>query len=166
MILARAENNLDNATERIDLALLLQQIATKCQTQIDAKSIVLEVAIQPNLWLQQYTNNSFHRAFINLIENAIHYTSSGGKIKILAHQIEREIEISIIDTGVGIAPNDLERIFDRFWRGDRSRTRWEGGSGLGLAIAKSIVEQHHGSIEVQSELGEGSKFIVRLPTIL
>ena len=166
LILAKADNNLDSATERIDLALVIQQIATRCQTQIDAKSLLLEVAIQPNLWLQQCTNNNLHRVFINLIENAVHYTSSGGKIKILAHQIEREIEISIIDTGVGIAPDDLERIFDRFWRGDCSRTRWEGGSGLGLAIAKSIVEQHHGSIDVQSELGEGSRFIVRLPTIL
>jgi two-component system, OmpR family, manganese sensing sensor histidine kinase len=66
---------------------------------------------------------------------------------------------------VGIAADDLERIFDRFWRGDRSRTRWEGGSGLGLAIVKSIVIQHHGLIEVQSKLGKGSQFIVRLPSV-
>ncbi len=67
---------------------------------------------------------------------------------------------------MGIAPDDLERIFDRFWRGDRARTRWEGGSGLGLAIVKSIAEQHDGSIEAYSKLGEGSKFIVRLPAIV
>jgi signal transduction histidine kinase len=67
---------------------------------------------------------------------------------------------------VGIAANDLDRIFDRFWRVDRSRTRWEGGSGLGLAIARSIVERYHGSISVQSKLGDGSRFIVRLPSIV
>ena len=180
LILARAENDLDNATDQIDLALLLQQIATKYQPQIDAKSMTLEVAIQPDLWLQGSTN-SLDRVFINLLENAIHYTPSGGKIMILAdspgrgcgtrqrlcqrQRIDRQIEIAIIDTGVGIATTDLDRIFDRFWRGDRSRTRWEGGSGLGLAIAKSIVEQHHGSIEVKSKLGEGSQFMVRLLSI-
>jgi two-component system, OmpR family, manganese sensing sensor histidine kinase len=172
LMLARAENDPDSAAEQIDLALLLQQIATKYQAQIDAKSIRIEVAIQPNLLLQGYTR-SLHRVFINLLENAIHYTPSGGKIRILAHspgerlrqRIEKQIETSIIDTGVGIDPTDLERIFDRFWRGDRARTRWEGGSGLGLAIAKSIVEQHHGSIDVKSKLGEGSQFIVRLPAM-
>ncbi len=164
LILARAENNLDSATEQIDLALLLQQIATKYQAQIDAKSIILEVLIQPNLWLQGYSN-SLHRVFINLLENAIHYTPSGGEIRILAAQVDRQIEIAIIDTGIGIATTDLERIFDRFWRGDRSRTRWAGGSGLGLAIAKSIVEQHHGSIDARSRLGEGSEFIIRLPVL-
>ncbi len=164
LILARAEADLDSATEQIDLALLLQQIATKYQAQIDAKSMTLEVGIQADLWLQGYSN-SLHRVFINLLENAIHYTLSGGKIRISADRIDRQIEIAIIDNGVGITPDDLERIFDRFWREDRSRTRWEGGSGLGLAIARSIVEQHHGSIRVQSKLGEGSQFIVRLPSI-
>ena len=164
LILARAEADLDSATEQIDLALLLQQIATKYQAQIDAKFMTLEVGIQADLWLQGYSN-SLHRVFINLLENAIHYTLSGGKIRISADRIDRQIEIAIIDNGVGITPDDLERIFDRFWREDRSRTRWEGGSGLGLAIARSIVEQHHGSIRVQSKLGEGSQFIVRLPSI-
>jgi two-component system, OmpR family, manganese sensing sensor histidine kinase len=163
LILARAENNRDKVTDRVDLVLLLQRIAIKYQPQIEAKSLILEVDIKPNLSLMGYIS-SLDRLFVNLLENAIHYTSSGGKIRISACQIERQIEITIIDTGVGIAPNDLERIFDRFWRGDRSRTRWEGGSGLGLAIAKSIVEQHHGSIDVQSKLDEGSQFIVRLPS--
>jgi len=99
---------------------------------------------------------------MNLIENAINYTPSNGKISILTFKVERQIEVSIIDTGVGIAADELERIFDRFWRGDRSRTRWSGGSGLGLAIVKSIVEQHHGSIEVESKLGSGSKFNANL----
>jgi two-component system, OmpR family, manganese sensing sensor histidine kinase len=165
LILARTENNRDRVIEQVNLVLLLQEIAVKYQPQIKAKSLILEMNIQPNLSMLGYIS-SLDRLFVNLIENAIHYTPSGGKIRILACQIDRQIEIAIIDTGMGIAPEDLERVFDRFWRGDRSRTRWAGGSGLGLAIAKSIVEQHHGSIEVQSELGEGSKFIVRLPTII
>ncbi len=165
LILATAENDRDKVTEQVDLVLLLQEIAVKYQSQIETKSLILEVDIQPNLSVIGYSN-SLNRLFVNLLENAIHYTPSSGKIRILARQIDRQIEIIIIDTGVGIAADDLERIFDRFWRADRSRTRWAGGSGLGLAIAKSIVEQHHGSIDVQSKLGEGSQFIVRLPTIL
>jgi two-component system, OmpR family, manganese sensing sensor histidine kinase len=164
-MLARAENHQNRVIEQINLSLLLQQIALKYQAQIDNKSLILEVDIQSNLLVQGFTH-SLDRVFMNLIENAIYYTPSNGKISILACQIERQIEIAIIDTGVGIAADDLERIFDRFWRGDRARTRWAGGSGLGLAIARSIVEQHHGSIEVQSQLGEGSTFAVRLPIIL
>jgi two-component system, OmpR family, manganese sensing sensor histidine kinase len=164
LILARSEDRRDKVTEQIDLTLLLQQIAVKYQPQFGSKSLILEVNIQPNLSVRGHIHN-LDRVFINLLENAIHYTPSGGKIKILADRVDRQIEIAIIDTGVGIAPNDLERIFDRFWRGDRSRTRWEGGSGLGLAIARSIVEQYDGSIRVQSKLGEGSQFIVRLPSV-
>jgi two-component system, OmpR family, manganese sensing sensor histidine kinase len=163
-ILARAENDRDKFIEQVDLVLLLQIITIKYQPQIEAKSLSLEVDIQSNLSVFG-SNNSLDCLFANLIGNAIHYTLSGGKIRVLAARTEKQIEIAIIDTGVGIAPDDLERIFDRFWRGDRSRTRWEGGSGLGLAIVKSIVEQHQGSIEVQSELGAGSQFIVRLPSI-
>ena len=181
LILARAEKDCrsnklhqtDRTSEQIDLTLLLQQIAATYRSQIDAKSLEFNLNIQSNLSVLGYISSLdrqamplIGRVFINLIENAIHHTPSGGKISILADQIERQIEIRIIDTGVGIAANELEQIFDRFWRGDRSRTRWAGGSGLGLAIAKSIVEQHHGSIDVQSKLGEGSQFIVRLPTII
>ena len=180
LLLARAEKDcrsdklhqIDPTIEQIDLTLLLQQIAATYRSQLDAKSLEFDLNIQSNFSVRGYISSPdrqamplIGRVFINLIENAIHYTPSGGKISISAHQIERQVEIRIIDTGVGIAANELERIFDRFWRGDRSRTRWAGGSGLGLAIAKSIVEQHHGSIDVQSKLGEGSQFIVRLPAI-
>jgi two-component system, OmpR family, manganese sensing sensor histidine kinase len=173
LILARTENDCrsdslyqrDKVIEQIDLTLLLQQIVAKYQPQFKDKSIRLEVEIQSNLLVKGYCG-SLDRVFINLLENAIHYTPTDEKVIILAHQSERQIEINIIDTGVGIAANDLDRIFDRFWRVDRSRTRWEGGSGLGLAIARSIVERYHGSISVQSKLGDGSRFIVRLPSIV
>ena len=164
LILARSENDRNLATEQLNLNLVLTAIVARYQSQIDAKSLILEVNIQPNLWLQGSPTH-LDRVFVNLLENAIHYTSAGGKIKILADRIDRHIEIAIVDTGVGIAADDLERIFDRFWREDRSRTQWAGGSGLGLSIARSIVKQHRGSIEVQSELGKGSKFIVRLPLV-
>ena len=117
--------------------------------------------------------------FINLIENGIKYTEEGGSIHIVlqkeyppltrdqSDRLEREkgefVKIIVSDTGIGIAQKDQERIFNRFFRVDKARSREQGGSGLGLSICKWIVEAHQGKIEVESELGKGSSFVVRLP---
>ena len=117
--------------------------------------------------------------FINLIENGIKYTEEGGSIHIAlqkeypplvrdqSDRVEREngefVKIIVSDTGIGIAKEDQERIFNRFFRVDKARSREQGGSGLGLSICKWIVEAHQGGINVESELGKGSSFIVRLP---
>jgi signal transduction histidine kinase len=92
---------------------------------------------------------------------AVRYTTAGGSVVLGAHATE----IFVRDTGLGIAPENLSRIFDRFWRADDSRSRTTGGSGLGLAIARKLAEAHGGTIDVQSRLGEGTVFIVRLPSI-
>lgn len=120
--------------------------------------------------------------FINLIENGIKYTEDGGSIHItLAKEYEFFVrnqsdwaeeekgefaKIIVSDTGIGIAEEDYERIFNRFFRVDKARSREEGGSGLGLSICKWIVEAHQGEIKVESELGKGSSFIVKLPLTL
>ena len=117
--------------------------------------------------------------FLNLIENGIKYTEEGGSIHILLTkdtlvqdgkqsgraQGEQEefVKVIVSDTGIGIAREDQERIFDRFFRVDKARSREQGGSGLGLSICKWIVEAHRGKIEVESELGKGSSFIIKLP---
>jgi heavy metal sensor kinase len=117
--------------------------------------------------------------FINLIENGIKYTEEGGSILITLRKespppmqnesvwVEGEkeelVKIVVSDTGIGIAKEDQERIFNRFFRVDKARSRGQGGSGLGLSICKWIVEAHRGEIKVQSELGKGSSFVVRLP---
>jgi two-component system phosphate regulon sensor histidine kinase PhoR len=117
--------------------------------------------------------------FLNLIENGIKYTEEGGSIHILLTkdtlvQDEKQsdraqgeqaefVKIIVSDTGIGIAKEDQERIFDRFFRVDKARSREQGGSGLGLSICKWIVKAHRGEIEVESELGKGSSFIVKLP---
>ncbi|BDA73902.1 two-component sensor histidine kinase [Calothrix sp. PCC 7716] len=103
------------------------------------------------------------RLFSNLIANAIKYTPAGGYVHITLKHSTNDAVIEVKDTGIGIAPEEQVRIFDRFYRIDTARSRSNGGSGLGLAIAKAIVEVHKGSIEVQSQLGKGSTFIVRLP---
>jgi heavy metal sensor kinase len=118
--------------------------------------------------------------FINLIENGIKYTEEGGSIRVTLSKeyepLERNgsgrpkggkekfVKIVVSDTGIGVAKEDQERIFNRFFRVDKARSREEGGSGLGLSICKWIVEAHQGEIKVESELGKGSSFIVKLPS--
>lgn len=119
--------------------------------------------------------------FINLIENGIKYTEEGGSVHVTlskelepppknqTNEVEEEksgyIKITVSDTGIGIAPEDQEKIFNRFYRVDKARSREQGGSGLGLSICKWIVEAHHGEIKVESQLGKGSSFIVKLPIL-
>jgi signal transduction histidine kinase len=106
---------------------------------------------------------SLSRLLLILIDNAVKYTMPGGKVSIeLRSQAEAAVVI-VRDTGIGIDKDDLPLIFDRFWRADKVRSREMGGTGLGLSIAKWIVEQHGGTLEVESEPGAGSTFFVTLP---
>jgi len=99
----------------------------------------------------------------NLVSNALRHTPAGGQISLAAAQRGNNVQLTVQDNGVGIAPDRLRRIFDRFYRGDAARQAHEGESGLGLAIAKSLVELHGGTISVQSILGEGTTFSIALP---
>ena len=99
----------------------------------------------------------------NLVDNALLYTPEGGSVSLSARVVADDLEFRVQDSGPGIAENELERVFDRFYRSDPSRQRNEGGSGLGLAIAKSIVEKHNGHIWAESEPGEGTTIIVHIP---
>jgi signal transduction histidine kinase len=109
-------------------------------------------------------SNALRRALLILIDNAVKYTPrGGGTVKVDLETIKDFAVVSVSDTGIGIAKADIPHIFDRFWRADKTRSREEGGVGLGLSIAKWIVEIHRGSIHVESELGKGSTFHVRVP---
>jgi two-component system sensor histidine kinase SenX3 len=100
----------------------------------------------------------------NLIDNAIRYSHQGGQVTIEADSNGDEVTLWVRDTGVGIPSRDISRIFERFYRVDRARSRETGGTGLGLAIVKHIVENHGGRIDVESELGRGTTFRIRLPS--
>jgi len=100
-----------------------------------------------------------------LLDNAFKYTSSPGSVRLTLEQLDESAVITVKDSGVGIAHEDQQRIFERFYRVDKSRSRAQGGTGLGLAIAQWIVSQHHGSITVQSNPGEGATFRVNLPLV-
>ena len=98
---------------------------------------------------------------VNLLHNAVKFTRPGGEIVVSAAQRENEVVVQVRDTGVGIAPEDLARIFERFYKADRSRSG--GGTGLGLSIARHLVEAHGGRIWAESELDKGSSFFFTLP---
>jgi signal transduction histidine kinase len=101
--------------------------------------------------------------FLNILDNAIRYTPSGGAVSSTLVRKNGFALVSISDTGMGIPAEDLPYIFDRFYRVDKARSRAEGGLGLGLAIANSVAKLHGGSIEVESQVGKGSTFHITLP---
>ena len=100
----------------------------------------------------------------NLVDNAVRYTPSGGSVEVRVREVSGRASITVRDTGVGIPGRDLPRIFERFYRVDRARSRETGGTGLGLAIVRHVAENHGGTVTVESELGSGSTFEVSLPT--
>jgi DNA-binding response OmpR family regulator len=107
--------------------------------------------------------DALRRALLILIDNAVKYTPENGSVTIKLEASDSLAIVSVLNTGIGIAKEDLTRIFDRFWRADKARSREQGGAGLGLSIAKWIVAMHGGSIEVESKLGKGSTFHLRVP---
>jgi two-component system heavy metal sensor histidine kinase CusS len=105
----------------------------------------------------------FQRAIGNLMSNALAHTPSGGSVTLRARSEGANISMEVLDTGHGIAPDDLPHVFDRFYRADRSRTPTSGGVGLGLAIVKSIAELHQGSVDIESEIGKGTRVRLLFP---
>jgi signal transduction histidine kinase len=110
-------------------------------------------------------SHAMRRLFVILIDNAVKYTNPGGNIRVTVQANGNSAEAAVADTGIGIATHDQVHIFDRFWRVDKVRSRAAGGAGLGLSIARWIVDQHHGTIEVESEPGRGSTFRMTFPRI-
>ncbi len=129
----------------------------------------MEKEIEMNLSLEKVSINAdedlLSQVWINLIHNSIKFTPQAGSINIKLLKQDTNIEFRITDTGIGISEEDSPHVFERFYKADKSRERSNKGSGLGLSIAKKIIEIHHGKIELQSQLGMGSTFIVSIPTL-
>lgn len=165
MLLARMD--VDGITQNqewivISLDRVLQELVESLQGQAKAKHISLEAHVLTNITVRGVPEQ-IARLFMNLLENALHYTLESGQVRLTMKHLDHAVVVAIEDTGIGIAPEDLKFVFDRFWRADRARSRRAGGSGLGLAIAQTIAQQHGGEITVSSEPGFGSCFRVRLP---
>lgn len=133
------------------------------QPQAEAKQITFSADLEPALTVAG-DPEQLKRVFQNLLSNALFYTDFGGWIKIFAHQVQTQVMIEVTDTGIGIAPENLAKIFDRFWRSDTSRSYHSGGAGIGLAIVQTIIQQHQGNITVESQVGVGSCFRVTFPS--
>lgn len=146
------------------IAELLEEVLDQHLSQAEQKHITLKATVLEDA---PVLGDPFQlkRLFSNLITNALHYTPSGGTVTLTSEVQDDEVIVQITDTGIGIAPEHLPFVFDRFWRADAARTRQQGGSGLGLAIAQAIAHQHNGQITVRSQLGQGSCFQVELPIV-
>jgi len=141
---------------------LLQDIASTYQYQAQRKNLRLDLDIAPPLSSIEVDTGRITQVLTNILDNAMRYTPEGGRITLSAKERKEQVELAIQDSGPGLNAEDLDRVFDRFYRTDASRQR-DGGSGLGLAIAKSIVHAHGGHISAESEPGQGLKVIIRLP---
>lgn len=149
--------------EAIDLQNILTDVAAQTRTLAEGKQIDVIPQIPPQAAVIHGDELSIRRLFMTLVDNAVKYTPKDGTIWIELLQEDGLAIIRIRDTGMGIASEELPRVFDRFWRADKVRSREEGGTGLGLAIAKGITERHGGSLQVESQLGLGSIFTLRFP---
>jgi heavy metal sensor kinase len=166
LFLARADaSNLPFEPGAVNLTALVGDLEDEAITLAAARQITVSFALPGDGVEVTADGASLRRLFLILIDNAVKYTMPGGKVSIELCSQAEGAEVIVRDTGIGIEKDNLPHIFDRFWRADKVRSREMGGTGLGLSIAKWIVEQHDGTLEVESEPGAGSAFLVRLPRL-
>lgn len=150
-------------TQAISPTRLLEEVATLYRFQTQTKELDLQLDISSSLPDIEVDPGRITQVLTNILDNAMRHTPANGRITLAASQTSDGVALSIRDSGPGLPADDLERIFDRFYRTDESRARIDGGSGLGLAIAKSIVTAHGGQIRAESEQGKGLTVIITLP---
>jgi signal transduction histidine kinase len=139
----------------------IRSLILACEPQWSDKNIEMDVAVAEVVITAD--EDLLSQVWINLIHNSIKFTPQDGRICVALQPGAEQVEFRITDTGMGISPEDQTRIFERFFKADKSRNRTLGGSGLGLSIAQKIVEMHKGEINVESQLGVGTTFVIRLP---
>ena len=167
MELSRLENDREGiqlTTTGASIQNMLAAAVTLCRPNADVKQIAFDVQCPADLTAQMDLP-LMEQAAVNLLDNAVKYSPPKSRITIIAARGDKEITIQFVDNGLGIEEKHLPRLFERFYRVDKARSRQIGGTGLGLAIAKHIVQSHGGSIEVASTLGKGSVFTIHLPEI-
>ena len=161
LILSQAESRQPEKA-RFLLAGMIQEAVIRFQPQAEKAGIDLSASLPADLEVCA-NHDQIEQVIVNLIDNALKYTSSGGKACVTAENEAKHVAVHVSDTGIGIMSQDLPRIFERFYRVDKARSRQSGGTGLGLSIVKHIVEAHGGQVTVKSEYGHGSTFTFTLP---
>jgi two-component system phosphate regulon sensor histidine kinase PhoR len=161
LILARLEAEVPSTKDPINLRSIIDEVLNSRQNAIQERN--LHVTLECPTTEIQTDRSRLYTALSNLIDNAINYNKPGGEIRVSATVQNGSLSVAVTDTGYGIPSEELPRIFERFYRVDKARTRDAGGTGLGLSIVKHAIESQGGSIAVNSRIGSGSTFTVRLP---
>jgi len=166
LTLARADSGqAELAREFVYLDALVDEAAAGVRRLAEAKGVAVETRLAPDIAVVGDPVR-LRQLVVNLLGNAVKYTPAGGRVRVTLGAVAAQARLDVADSGIGIAPEDLPHVFDRFFRADKARARAEGGTGLGLAIARWSAETHGGRIDVRSRPGEGSVFTVWLPLAL
>ncbi len=163
LILADAESRLPER-ERFNLTPLIETTTNRYAQQAEKQGLIIRNELERELFIHA-NHDQIEQVVVNLVDNAVKYTSSGGQVNVWAGKTEDSVVFKVIDTGIGIMSADKGRIFERFYRVDKGRSRASGGTGLGLSIVKHIVDSHNGSVTVESEFNHGSTFTVSIPLL-
>ena len=164
LTLSRYDNDeIKTKKTEFDLGDLVKQCQEKLQIEIHKKNHNAECFVTANVPLVYADRDGVERVVLNILSNSIKYTPENGTIKMYVGYIYNDAYIKVIDNGLGIPEDDLDRIYDRFYRVDKSRTREMGGTGLGLSIAKEILDKNNGSIDIKSKKDEGTEVVIRIP---
>ena len=164
LVLSQLENKggFERKFEHLQLNREITQIFDILKLSAEKKEIVMKVSSDESITLN-FVADEFRQMMINLIDNAIKYSETGKKVEVVMTQDADEVRIEVKDQGYGIPEKDIDRIFERFYRVDKSRSKEKGGTGLGLAIVKHIIYNNRGKIAVNSKVGEGTAFVIHLP---
>lgn len=149
--------------EPVRLGPLVEEVLSEIRVARPDTGIVLEREVAPDLPPVLADRERIHQVLFNLLDNAVRFTPAGGRVTVTAERRNGAVDVHVADTGPGIAPEHLPRLFERFYRVDPARSAREGGTGIGLAIARSVVEAHGGRIWAESVPGQGSVFTFELP---
>ncbi len=148
--------------QRVKIQELLQEIADSMSKSARTRQVEVELKMPPDLGSARLDKELFRIAIDNLLSNAVKYSRPGGRVILSAEKLaDNQMKISVADRGIGISPQDCDRVFDKYYRSDSKEVASRSGHGLGLYLAKRIVELHHGSVSVQSELGKGTEFSIQ-----
>ncbi|WP_238882512.1 two-component system histidine kinase PnpS [Clostridium sp. YIM B02551] len=161
LTLSNIEQNNDIVKEEFHPKEIVEDVTLLMKKLADDKKIQLNTSNVSSVYLYG-SKDGFKQMVINLLENAIKYSEEGDTVNCRSYSKDGEYYFEVEDTGCGIPENELTRIFERFYRVDKARSRAKGGTGLGLAIVKHIIKSYNGTIDVQSEVGKGSKFLVKI----
>ena len=165
LTLSRYDNKkINSEVTSFDLGELVKKCQEKLKFEIEKKGHNVECFVTASVPPVVADKDGIERVVLNIMSNAIKYTPDNGVIKVYVGFVYNDAYIKVIDNGIGIPEKDMQRIFERFYRVDKARSRELGGTGLGLSIAKEILDKNKGSIDIKSEVGKGTEVVIRIPT--